>query len=485
MGDIHVNVFTFGANTASIKDGIYLLDAQTTIDPIIDDEGKSAHSLHLFANDDLQPLPDGTCTIPTVIIAGKVSCSAFSVKQENGFDMDVSQYVASPQQNMQVHCYYPKGHPHFNKTPLPAASKHVVVQGTVHSISRDRCIVTITDIALGPLDTIITTDDSSETVPPTMLKQFDWGGVRKDKEKGKTTGKGKGKEKEEDVESNDKNEGKRAHDDDDDKYMDGKPSTSTAAPHKINCESSILKQILFMLLKKDLGIVNQCSILNTVRQLFGCESQLPSLPILTPTPNPSPIPEQPCLIPWWIKLRDHPLAPIVPVNLIKQRLCCCMHASNSTSINPRSIVIRRHGNHEPEFINILSWHYEPLHYVLLFPHADIGWGANDLPGIPHLSQIEWYHSRLLANNDNRFSIFGRLTCEYLVDMYSRTEEAWLAYILHEQHFHGYEVHANAAAAAGDDENDKEEFHPDIKLPASFVGLQAWSSEQTADAMALG
>ncbi|KAG2359426.1 hypothetical protein BDR07DRAFT_1488287 [Suillus spraguei] len=71
MGDIRVNVFTFGANTASVEDGIYLLDARTTIGPIVDDEGKSVHSLHLFANDDLQPLPDSARAIPTVIIAGE------------------------------------------------------------------------------------------------------------------------------------------------------------------------------------------------------------------------------------------------------------------------------------------------------------------------------------------------------------------------------------------------------------------------------
>ncbi|KAG2366358.1 hypothetical protein BDR07DRAFT_1396276 [Suillus spraguei] len=49
MGDIRV--FTFGANAASVEDGIYLLDTRTTVGPIIDDDGKSAHSLHLFAND--------------------------------------------------------------------------------------------------------------------------------------------------------------------------------------------------------------------------------------------------------------------------------------------------------------------------------------------------------------------------------------------------------------------------------------------------
>ncbi|KAG2105469.1 uncharacterized protein F5147DRAFT_838078 [Suillus discolor] len=38
LGDVRINVFTFGA---SAEDGIYLLDARTTSDsdPIIDDEG--------------------------------------------------------------------------------------------------------------------------------------------------------------------------------------------------------------------------------------------------------------------------------------------------------------------------------------------------------------------------------------------------------------------------------------------------------------
>ncbi|KAG2090219.1 uncharacterized protein F5147DRAFT_787377 [Suillus discolor] len=45
IGDICVDVFTFGANTASAEDGIYLLDTRTTIGPIVDDERNPAHSL--------------------------------------------------------------------------------------------------------------------------------------------------------------------------------------------------------------------------------------------------------------------------------------------------------------------------------------------------------------------------------------------------------------------------------------------------------
>ncbi|KAG2119827.1 uncharacterized protein F5147DRAFT_767295 [Suillus discolor] len=87
LGDVRINVFTFGANTASVEDGIYLLDTRSTIGPIIDDEGKSAHSLHLFANDDLQPLPDGSRAFPTSrrrLVAGKVSrsdCTASQIRR--------------------------------------------------------------------------------------------------------------------------------------------------------------------------------------------------------------------------------------------------------------------------------------------------------------------------------------------------------------------------------------------------------------------
>lgn len=154
-----------------------------------------------------------------------------------------------------------------------------------------------------------------------------------------------------------------------------------------------------------------------------------------------------------------------------------MHASNSTTINPRSILIHRRRTHQPEFINILSHHYEPLHYVLLFPHGDIGWGASAVNGVLSMSQMNWYRNRLLADEDDRFMKFGRLTCEYLVDMYSRVEEQRLAYIARERNFQQHELHEN--------ENEEEEFEPTIKLPASFVGSCAWTSEQAADAMALG
>jgi len=153
-----------------------------------------------------------------------------------------------------------------------------------------------------------------------------------------------------------------------------------------------------------------------------------------------------------------------------------MHAANLTDINPRSVIIRRRGHRQPEFLNILSRHYEPLHYILFFPHGEMGWGITPIDGVPNLSQVDWYRSRLLADDEDHFSLFGRLCCEYLVDMYSRTEEQRLAYISQQRKLHAEELQ---------DQQPEEEFNASIKLPASFVGSRAWTSEQTADAMALG
>jgi len=92
-----------------------------------------------------------------------------------------------------------------------------------------------------------------------------------------------------------------------------------------------------------------------------------------------------------------------------------MHAANSTTINPCSIIVHHHSHAQPQFLSIFSHHYEALHYVLFFPRGEIGWGLTAIDDVPNLSQINWYHSRLLADNDRRFTLLGRLCCEYLVE----------------------------------------------------------------------
>lgn len=69
-----------------------------------------------------------------------------------------------------------------------------------------------------------------------------------------------------------------------------------------------------------------------------------------------------------------------------------MHAYNFTDINLCSVVIHCCGHRQPEFLNILLCHYKPLHYVLFYPHSDMGWGLSEIDGILNLSQVDWYWS---------------------------------------------------------------------------------------------
>jgi hypothetical protein len=162
-----------------------------------------------------------------------------------------------------------------------------------------------------------------------------------------------------------------------------------------------------------------------------------------------------------------------------------MHAANSTSINPRSVVVWQNRDAQPTFMPIYSRHYEPLQYPLLFPHGTLGWGLTETSSGQYLNtlsltQREWYRSRLLS--DKRFLTFGRLSCEYICDMYSRVEEERLSFIRNSK---------KTVARASEDgphvgaegELDLDE-QCNITLPSSFMGSKKWASEQTADALAL-
>ncbi|THH18147.1 hypothetical protein EW146_g2793 [Bondarzewia mesenterica] len=154
-----------------------------------------------------------------------------------------------------------------------------------------------------------------------------------------------------------------------------------------------------------------------------------------------------------IELREH---------TVTGEFAAVLHAANTTTLSPRLIIIRGKRQTTGHILDILTRHYELLHYVLLFPHGD----------------IQWYRSRLFRDDDNRFSTLGRLTYEYLVDMFSRVEEERLAYITRECR---HQAHVESARSDSPDDT----LDSDLSLPASFLGSCAWASEETADSMALG
>ena len=172
-------------------------------------------------------------------------------------------------------------------------------------------------------------------------------------------------------------------------------------------------------------------------------------------------------------------------------LAAIINTQNLSAIHPRKVVFFRSGVDAPHYVHILSRYYEPLQYPLLFSHGTPGWGLSlalpfpernregdesDLLGdrTCQYTQIQWYRHLFLV--EPRPLQLGRLTCEYVVDMYSRTEEERLQYLKRSR-----------AIQASAFENTPQWPTADLiryKIPASFMGSQAWASDQVADALAL-
>jgi hypothetical protein len=112
-------------------------------------------------------------------------------------------------------------------------------------------------------------------------------------------------------------------------------------------------------------------------------------------------------------------------------LAAIINTQNLSTVHPRKVVFFRSGADAPRYVHILSRHYEPLQYPLLFPHGTPGWGYSSTFPFPErvregdgsdlfgdetcrYTQIQWYRHLLLT--EPRFLTMGRLTCEYVVDM---------------------------------------------------------------------
>ena len=153
-------------------------------------------------------------------------------------------------------------------------------------------------------------------------------------------------------------------------------------------------------------------------------------------------------IPAYIKLKN---------STADGEMTAIIHVANLHSIKSHSIYIYRKATGAmSEEISILSSHYEPLQYPLLFPHGTPGWSPNLRPKI---SQITWYRFRLLS--ESRFCDLGRLGNEYLVDMYSRVEEERLNFI---QQGRKDQLNARQCRRELDVANN-----PNLSLPAELPG----------------
>jgi len=166
----------------------------------------------------------------------------------------------------------------------------------------------------------------------------------------------------------------------------------------------------------------------------------------------------------------------------------CYENTLRSQISPRSLLISTTGG-RTQSIPTISRLWEPMAYPLFFPHGTLGWGlrptAQDsfsiaLDGAESdapTTQIWYYRARLLR--EPRFAIFGRLTNEYIVDMFSREIDSRLGYIRSNQE--RLQAQEQDSALMGHEEIQDSD---NVYLPASFLGSGRWSSNQIADSLTI-
>ena len=99
-------------------------------------------------------------------------------------------------------------------------------------------------------------------------------------------------------------------------------------------------------------------------------------------------------------------------------------------LNKNIIIYKKREDH-PQNKSLLSIDdkhpmYDPLLYDLMFPYGDKGWELKCKSG-----QREYYAYRLMSHPGSKFNIvhrMGHLFQQYVVDMYSKVEVAWLWFI---------------------------------------------------------
>jgi hypothetical protein len=165
----------------------------------------------------------------------------------------------------------------------------------------------------------------------------------------------------------------------------------------------------------------------------------------------------------------------------------CYDNTVLSDVTPRCLVVSQQCGQD-QYIPTISRLWEPLAYPLFFPSGTLGWGLiGSLESSAHqynssdldapTTQIWLYRARLLR--EPRFHIFGRLTNEYVVDMFTRELECRLRYIRSNQSRLRSLEHD--AALMGEDTIEVSE---NIYLPASFLGSRQWVSNQIADSLAI-
>ena len=154
------------------------------------------------------------------------------------------------------------------------------------------------------------------------------------------------------------------------------------------------------------------------------------------------------------------------------------------STDPRNLVVCVGRDHKVQ-IPTISKLWEPLAYPLLFDKGTLGWGiTTDLENLSvdeavddsDVSSTQMWYYRIMLLREERFQIFGRLTNEYIVDMWTREIESRIYYYRMNEERRLQQDAELMGLDAEDSENSENFLKEDVYLPKNFTGSILWASE---------
>ncbi|KAI8557126.1 hypothetical protein RHMOL_Rhmol05G0311100 [Rhododendron molle] len=159
----------------------------------------------------------------------------------------------------------------------------------------------------------------------------------------------------------------------------------------------------------------------------------------------------------------------------------------------RDIILHLRGNNGLMRINECHPAYLSLHYVLLFPQGELGWGpdfkqwdvSNDEASTDRLTQLQFYSHRLFERRIEYSTILrgGKLFQEFLVDAWASTEQNRLTFYKMNQGKLRVELYKELKDI-GPDELGPNQIGKRVVLPSSFTGGPRHMFEIFQDSMAI-
>ena len=128
---------------------------------------------------------------------------------------------------------------------------------------------------------------------------------------------------------------------------------------------------------------------------------------------------------------------------------------------------------------------DPLHYVVLFPHGDSGWGLGmKKKNGDDITMMQYAAARMMIRPDQTHLFrCGRLFQEFAVDIYSRIEASRLCYFETHQREIRADLYQGVVDGLLQDDGNMRNIGKKI-LPNSFIGGPRHMHQLFQDSMAI-